>query len=81
MAKKRIRTDQAEGQRLRKRIAIRILILWEESGYAEPLTKYALKASKYLHNEYPEQYTTVGYEPNVDGDGVASLDHKSEDRD
>ena len=41
---------------LRKRIAIRTIELWEESGFAEPLTRFAVRASRHLAEQYPSEY-------------------------
>ena len=42
------KSTPAKERKLRKRIAIRICVLWKESNYSPKLEKYALKAVSYL---------------------------------
>ena len=50
MTKRGLRSQAYNEAKLRRRIAVRILEIWHQSGYAENLAARALKALSYLQS-------------------------------
>jgi len=48
MAKRGERSPGSTEARLRKRLAIRTLEIWKESGYSDKLAPYGIRAIEYL---------------------------------